>query len=263
MGLFQKQECVLCGGKAGLLTRHKLADGSFICGDCRTRLPEHTDDIGELTLDDVNELINIKEENDRRYESEFTVTRQFDYDGRHPVMAVDDNTGEFAILSDSRPDIYSFDQITGYNVDLNTRLLTEEERKRNPTGLIGVLDFFLSEDFGTRFPGLPNCPRGHKVTGMYLEIDLAPNPLHAKRLRIDMMPGWGSNDNDIEKGYLCANSIYQCIREYKSGNTVRSQAPQPAADDSADQIKKFKELLDMGAITQEEFDAKKKQLLGI
>ncbi len=32
---------------------------------------------------------------------------------------------------------------------------------------------------------------------------------------------------------------------------------------SADELRKFKELLDMGAITQEEFDAKKKQLLGL
>nr|WP_325305280.1 SHOCT domain-containing protein [uncultured Dysosmobacter sp.] len=32
---------------------------------------------------------------------------------------------------------------------------------------------------------------------------------------------------------------------------------------SADEIKKFKELLDMGVITQEEFDAKKKHLLGL
>lgn len=32
---------------------------------------------------------------------------------------------------------------------------------------------------------------------------------------------------------------------------------------NADELKKFKELLDMGAITQEEFDAKKKQLLGL
>ena len=31
----------------------------------------------------------------------------------------------------------------------------------------------------------------------------------------------------------------------------------------ADELKKFKELLDMGVITQEEFDAKKKQLLGL
>lgn len=32
---------------------------------------------------------------------------------------------------------------------------------------------------------------------------------------------------------------------------------------AADELKKFKELLDMGVITQEEFDAKKKQLLGL
>lgn len=32
---------------------------------------------------------------------------------------------------------------------------------------------------------------------------------------------------------------------------------------SADELKKFKELFDSGAITQEEFDAKKKQLLGL
>lgn len=31
----------------------------------------------------------------------------------------------------------------------------------------------------------------------------------------------------------------------------------------ADELKKFKDLLDMGAITQEEFDAKKKELLGL
>ena len=32
---------------------------------------------------------------------------------------------------------------------------------------------------------------------------------------------------------------------------------------AADELKKFKELLDMGVITQEEFDEKKKQLLGL
>jgi len=31
----------------------------------------------------------------------------------------------------------------------------------------------------------------------------------------------------------------------------------------ADEIKKFKELLDAGAITQEEYDAEKKKLLGL
>ena len=36
-----------------------------------------------------------------------------------------------------------------------------------------------------------------------------------------------------------------------------------AAVSSADELKKYKDLLDSGAITQEEFDAKKKQLLGL
>lgn len=42
-----------------------------------------------------------------------------------------------------------------------------------------------------------------------------------------------------------------------SSNTVIQQAS------AADELKKFKELLDMGIISQEEFNAKKKQLLGL
>ena len=40
---------------------------------------------------------------------------------------------------------------------------------------------------------------------------------------------------------------------------IRQEIPQS----NADELKKFKELLDSGIITQEEFDAKKKQLLGL
>jgi hypothetical protein len=44
----------------------------------------------------------------------------------------------------------------------------------------------------------------------------------------------------------------------KETNTVSQEQPQ-----TTDEIKKYKELLDEGIITQEEFDAKKKQLLGL
>ncbi len=42
-----------------------------------------------------------------------------------------------------------------------------------------------------------------------------------------------------------------------------SSAVKASTGSAADEIKKYKELLDMGAITQAEFDAKKKQLLGL
>ena len=48
-------------------------------------------------------------------------------------------------------------------------------------------------------------------------------------------------------------------------NATQSYAPvpvQPQASD-ADELKTYKELLDSGAITQEEYEAKKKQLLNI
>lgn len=45
---------------------------------------------------------------------------------------------------------------------------------------------------------------------------------------------------------------------------IKSAHAQPTNQvDSADEIAKFKKLLDNGTITQEEFDAKKKQLLGL
>ena len=48
----------------------------------------------------------------------------------------------------------------------------------------------------------------------------------------------------------------------KEEKTVNVVVPS-ASGSVADELKKFKELLDMGIITQEEFDAKKKQLLGL
>ena len=49
--------------------------------------------------------------------------------------------------------------------------------------------------------------------------------------------------------------------------SLQGNAPQqgvaPQQVDAAEELQKYKQLLDSGVITQEEFDAKKKQLLGI
>ena len=50
--------------------------------------------------------------------------------------------------------------------------------------------------------------------------------------------------------------------EFKNISAQNNAVPQSSSS-AADELKKFKELLDMGVITQEEFDAKKKQLLGL
>ena len=62
-----------------------------------------------------------------------------------------------------------------------------------------------------------------------------------------------------------AEEIYKTInellikRQSKPTTTIKQEIPQS----SADELKKYKDLLDSGVISQEEFDAKKKQLLGL
>lgn len=52
------------------------------------------------------------------------------------------------------------------------------------------------------------------------------------------------------------------IEKYEKASTTDTMDSSPKPS-TADEILKFKQLLDCGAITQEEFDAKKKQLLGL
>ena len=53
-----------------------------------------------------------------------------------------------------------------------------------------------------------------------------------------------------------ANKFYNIFND-------KSIAEPTVQSTSADELKKYKELLDSGAITQEEFDAKKKEILGL
>ena len=60
--------------------------------------------------------------------------------------------------------------------------------------------------------------------------------------------------------YKIMNNLLIKRQQEKADSSVSATAPK---NDEADQLKKYKDLLDSGVITQEEFDAKKKQLLGL
>ena len=74
----------------------------------------------------------------------------------------------------------------------------------------------------------------------------------------------GSDENTVfftKKNAEVAENIRAFLEDKiinKSNTPTNIQALSPA-----EELKKFKELLDAGVITQEEFDAKKKQLLGL
>jgi|GEM_PF-1576310 len=69
--------------------------------------------------------------------------------------------------------------------------------------------------------------------------------------------------------YYCLNSqevfsvISNVLLERQGKTTKQVTSNETASISTADELKKFKDLLDSGIISQEEFDAKKKDLLGL
>lgn len=59
-----------------------------------------------------------------------------------------------------------------------------------------------------------------------------------------------------------AQRIFQLFENAKNSAAAPPESS-PSTPSPADEIRKYKELLDLGAITQEEYDAKKKQLLNL
>lgn len=60
-----------------------------------------------------------------------------------------------------------------------------------------------------------------------------------------------------------SNDIHKCISDLLIQRQTQKHVPIAQSKSDADELRKYKDLLDSGVITQEEFDAKKKQLLGL
>lgn len=71
---------------------------------------------------------------------------------------------------------------------------------------------------------------------------------------------WDSAKLSNEKMEEVANYIKKKVDDCKAGRNTAAVAPAPTP---ADELLKYKQLLDMDAITQEEFNAKKKEILGL
>lgn len=57
--------------------------------------------------------------------------------------------------------------------------------------------------------------------------------------------------------------LSKLLSEFQNTNKTETVVKQEIPQSNADELKKYKDLLDGGVITQEEFDQKKKQLLGL
>lgn len=98
------------------------------------------------------------------------------------------------------------------------------------------------------------------ITDGYIQVETAVGGMTSARSQYDGENAIQFGGKVNEEAEIVANYIKNKIEEIKNAPAAGTVIQQTSA---ADEIIKLKQLLDMGVLTQEEFDAKKKELLGL
>ena len=114
----------------------------------------------------------------------------------------------------------------------------------------GAKTIYYSDVIGVQFK---EC----RATLGYLQLETASMQMNNKNSNFFGENSYTFNADQNAKMVEVCQYIRDRVEYYKK--------PQPVVQSvsGADELIKYKQLLDMGAITQDEFDAKKKQLLGL
>ena len=213
MGLFDKKTCALCGASVGLLGGmfgENLADGAYMCGDCRRKcIPDNTLDFNALTVDAAKALIAVAEANKKKGAAEFHATRQFTA-GMYadmPALDVDEGHGWFMNAATKDGWVYALDDIYTFCLDVTTAPLTEGE------------NYSLNLH---PYPQLPVCPSGQKVIDARLKLWLLDNELGVDMLEISLIPAFAPSEEHVQSAYACAQDFYSFMKSWRMAQKQRS-----------------------------------------
>lgn len=261
MGFFDlKATCGCCGKECGL-NRYKIKKSdTWLCPDCLKKVGgTFKIDLNKITIEEIKNIIANSETS---------------------VKSRRENNSVGLITAE---DMYMYAKNNGYGSGLTANwgikhfkiiennLLSEEDVLMT---FIGLHNYISSTKHDNNFAYAITNKRilmaQKKAIGETLKIVYLDN-LNDITLDSGFVLGKMTIDttkeifnvglDKISAKAICAeaHNVIDKIKSYKTSKTVSYSLP----TSDADEILKFKTLLDSGIISQEEFDAKKKQLLGL
>ncbi|BAK55890.1 hypothetical protein SFBM_0110 [Candidatus Arthromitus sp. SFB-mouse-Japan] len=238
MGLFgSKKKCVACGvGDA----KHKIANKEEICKTCTSRLRVNIFSLKKLTSREIKEFLCDLDS--------FTVTKSVSF-----YLEVDEKNKKF-LAPLSKRKIYDFSQLVDFELLEDGESLAKGGLGR---ALVGGA---LFGGVGAIVGGVTGKRKGKNICNS-LRIKITLDDISDPVLYIDFINVRTDTNNPFYKNIF--NSAQECLSILQ---VISNNTPDVSVDtgvSSADEILKFKDLLDKGVITQEEFDLKKKDLLGL
>ena len=291
MSLFEndKKPCPICQSPTPKLFPTKIEDKP-ICKECDNKISMENKLKNALTLDALIEHLAYREKNAQLH-STFSESRKISTGLFGSAVCIDDANRLWYITTGENSPIYHFDDLLSYTLLENANTL-ESATPKGRQVFHGVLEnrsmFDINDSmqrFNNTLQNMNGQNRNTGANGSRPAEQQIPAPVHTLCLKLNVEnPYWknleiifsvpGVFDNDLRRFYVDyqnklaeAGEFTQAFFSFfpdqtSSSNQGISHAPS-AAFSVADELKKFKELLDVGAISQVEFDQKKKELLGM
>ena len=260
MGLFEsKGTCVLCNKDVGF-HRFQIANNEWLCGDCFKRCGFNiTTPIKAMTIDGIRLALQGQEVHLEELNS-FNPTKKIgtfiEFDNEQMKWLIPDGF----LGKKKNPKIYNYSDIVDFE-------LLEDGESISKGGLgRAVVGGVLLGGVGAVVGGVTG---GKKTKGICsnLKIKITINNISNPTVYLNFIAAATKKDGMIYKtNYKLAQeclSVLQLICSNMESEKTNNGAAENSKASVADEILKFKNLLDSGAITQEEYDAKKKQLLGL
>ena len=252
MGLFEKKKpCSVCGGKVSALAMFGTADGP-LCTSCHEKCsPLATKTLNYRSAYEAKQHIADRETNLAKYKTFSPTDAVGDY------LKIDRRTQSWCcpVLDAKNPDIFAFSDLIDFEMVEDGVSVTKGGLGSAIVGgaLFGAAGAIVGGGLGKKQKNMVN-----KLSIVInLRNDLIPN-IEIPLIKAETKRGGFMHKNCSEIG----NRIISLLSVIVDSQTVPTASVAPAIS-VADELMKYKQLLDVGAITQEEFDAKKMQLLAL
>lgn len=251
MGFFDlKAVCAACENEVGL-NRFRIANKEWVCPSCFKKIGTLTKPITKMTIDDVRAAMAAQDANKIELEA-FNPTKKIG-----AFIEFDDKLQKWLVPSgifktNKKSIVYNYSDIVDFELLEDGESISSGGLGRALFGGVGAVVGGVTGKKSTK--GICNS----------MKIKITVNDMNNPVVYVDLISSATKKGSMIYKA--CHNSAQECLSILQlicDKQSVGANTTNIIAGSNADEIKKYKNLLDEGILTQQEFDAKKKELLGI
>ena len=245
--------CANCGNKIGPFSSYVALRDSELCASCANRFglnssfdyPSYA--LMEILPNGSNDMKNVV--------VPYSPTRKMMQNLLLKKFSIDENSRQFCI----KDDVFPFDRLVNYDLLEDGTSITQ----KGGTGR-AVAGGLLFGDVGAII-GASTAKRKHAEYCMSLRIKITVKNARQLYYYLDFIRSrTNKNSQTYKTAFDCAQECLSALDIITASNEETAPPEQSGTAQSfsaADEIRKYRELFNDGIITEEDFNAKKKQLL--